>query len=161
MLAAIDDIHHRHGHRVHARSAIQVGDVCVQRHALGLSGSLGSGQGYGKDGVGAQGGFVLGTVEGNHRQVEGFLVSCIFTQQQVADRAIDVGHGLQHALAQVTALVAITQFQRFTRTGGGTGRRAGAAHDAAFENYIGFHSRVTTGIENLTAFDVDDLCHCV
>ena len=161
MLAAVDDVHHRNGHRVDAWSAIQIGDVRVQRHALGLSSSLGRSQGHSEDGVGTQGSFVLSTVEGNHRQVEGLLVGGIFAQQQVADRAIDISHGLQHTLAQVTALVAITQFQRFTRTGGGTGRRAGAADDTPVENYISLHSRVTTGVENLTAFDVDDLCHCV
>ena len=131
----------------------------VQRHALGLGGSLGGGQGHGEDGVGAQLGLVLGTVQLNHGTVQGLLVGRVLAQQQVADRAVDVGHGLQYALAQVTALVAITQFQRFARTGGSTGRRAGAADDAVFEDYIGFYGGVATGVENLTALDVDDLCH--
>src|SRR5690606_18798025 len=95
VLAAVNDVHHRYWHRVNARSAVQVGNVCVQRHALGLSGSLGRSQGYGEDGVGTQSGFVLGTVEGNHRQVESLLVSGILTQQQVADWTIDVGYSLQ------------------------------------------------------------------
>ncbi|MNR01396.1 hypothetical protein D3C85_1172000 [compost metagenome] len=133
----------------------------VQRQVVVLGGGFGGGQGHREDGVGAQRGLVLGTVEGDHRAVQGLLVERILAQQQLANRAVDVGHGLEHALAQITALVAITQFQRFTRTGGSTGRCAGAADDAVVENHVGFHSRVATGIENLTAFDVDDLCHCV
>ena len=161
VFTAVDDVHHRHRHRVDARSTVKVGDVCVQRHALGLGSGFGGGQGYGENGVSAKRGLVLGAVEFDHGAVESLLVKGVFTQQQVADRAIDVGYGLEHALAQVTALVAITQFQRFTRTGGSTGRRAGAADDTAFEDYIGFYGGVATGVENLTALDVDDFCHRV
>ena len=160
MFATVDDVHHRYRHRVHARRAVQVSDVRVQRHAFGLGSGLGRGQGYGEDGVGTQRRFVLGSVEGDHRAVQALLVDRVFAQQQVTDRAVDVANGLQYALAQVTALVAITQFQRFARTGGSTGRRTGAADDAVVEDYIRFYRRITTGVENLTAFDVDDFCHC-
>ncbi|MNE43634.1 hypothetical protein D3C80_1378200 [compost metagenome] len=132
----------------------------VQRHALGLGCSLGGGQGHGEDRVGAQNGLVLGTVQLDHRLIQRFLLDRVLAQQQLADRAVDVGHGLQHALAQITALVAITQFQRLARTGGSTGRRAGAADDAVVEDHVGFYGRVTAGIQDLTAFDVDDFCHC-
>src|SRR5690606_39512061 len=63
---------------------------------------FGGSQGDGQDGVGAELGFVLGTVEVDHRAVEGLLVQRAFAQQQVTDRAVDVGHGLQNAFAQVT-----------------------------------------------------------
>src|SRR5690606_34933216 len=102
VFAAVDDVHHRHRHGVDARGAVQIGDVHIQRHALGLGGSLGGSQGDGQDGVGAELGFVLGTVEVDHRAVEGLLVQRAFAQQQVTDRAVDVGHGLQNAFAQVT-----------------------------------------------------------
>ncbi|MNE33035.1 hypothetical protein D3C80_1266770 [compost metagenome] len=160
VLAAVDDVHHRHRHGVLARSAVQFGDVGVQRNALGLGSGLGGGQGHGEDGVGTQLAFVLGTVQLDHRAVEGFLVGSILAQQQVADRAIDVGHGFQHALAQVTALVAITQLQCLAGTGGCTGRRASAADNAVLEDHIGFDGGVATGVQNLAALDVDDLCHC-
>src|SRR5690606_5583512 len=66
MLAAVDDVHHRHRHGVDAGGAVQVGDVGIQGHALGLGGGLGGGQGHGQDGVGAQLGLVLGTVQLDH-----------------------------------------------------------------------------------------------
>ncbi|MNF89651.1 hypothetical protein D3C84_721840 [compost metagenome] len=160
VLATVDDVHHRNRHRVDTRGAVQVGDVSVQRQVLVVSGSLGGGQGHGEDGVGAQAAFVLGTVQLDHDAIEGFLVNRVFTQQRGADRAIDVGHGLQYTFAQVTALVAITQLQRFARASGSTGRRAGAADDAVVEKHVRFDSGIATGVENFTTFDVDDFCHC-
>ncbi len=160
VFAAVDDVHHRHRHRILARGAIEVGDVRIQRHALGLGSGLGSRQGHGEDRVGAELGLVLSTVELDHRVVQGLLIGRILAQQQIANRPVDVAHGLQHALAQVAALVAIAQFQSLARTGGCTGRRAGAADDAVIEDHIGFHGGVATGVENFTPLDVDDLCHC-
>jgi hypothetical protein len=43
--------------------ASQVGNVTVQRHSLGSSGSLGSSHGHTQDGVGAQLGLVLGAIK--------------------------------------------------------------------------------------------------
>ena len=77
----------------------------------------------------------------------------------VTDGAIDIGDGLEHALAQITALVAITQFQRFARTGGGAGGCAGAAHDAAFQNHIRLDGRIAARVQNLTSLDINDFCH--
>ncbi|MCY1436209.1 hypothetical protein D9M71_523260 [compost metagenome] len=132
----------------------------VQRQVLILGSGFGSGQGHSQDSVGAQIGLVLGTVQLDHGVVEGFLVNRVFAQQQIADRAVDVGDSFQYAFAHVTALVAITQLQRFARASGSTGRRARAADDAVVEQYVRFYGGVTTRIENFTTFDVDDFCHC-
>jgi len=134
--------------------------VSIQRQVLVLGSSLGSGQGDGEDSVSAQATFVFGAVELDHRVVQSFLVQRILAQQQVTDRAVNVGYSLEYTLAQVTALVAITQFQRFARTGRSTGRRAGATDDAVIEKHVGFDGGVATGVENFTTFDVDDFCHC-
>src|SRR5690606_41336445 len=83
----------------------------------------------------------------------------VLAQQQIANRAVDVADRLQHALAHVTALVAIAQLQRLARTGGRTGRRTGAADYAVIEDNVRFHGGVATGVENCTPFDVVDLCH--
>ncbi|MNI16248.1 hypothetical protein D3C73_695750 [compost metagenome] len=160
VLAAVDDVHHRNRHRVDTRGAVQVGDVSVQRQVLVLCCCLGRGQGNGEDRVGAQGTFVFSTVELDHCQIERFLVAWVHAFQQVADRTVDVGYGLQNALAQVTALVAIAQLERLTRASGSTGRRAGTADDAVVEKHVRFHGGIATGVENFTTFDVDDFSHC-
>ncbi len=159
VLTTVDDVHHRHRHGVDAGGAVQVGDVRVQRHALGLCSSLGSSQGNSQDGVGAQSSLVLGAVQLDHRAVQLGLSGRITANQQLADGAIDIGNSLEHALAQITALVAITQFQRFARTGGGAGGCASAAHDAAFQNHVRFNGGVTARVQNLTALDINDFCH--
>src|SRR5690606_17740027 len=143
VLTAVDDVHHRHRHAVLAGGAVEVGNVRVQRHALGLGGGLGGGQGYSEDRVGAQLGLVLGTVQFDHRAVQACLVQRITAGQQFTDRAVDVGHGLEHTLAHVAALVTVTQLQRFARAGGGAGGGTGTANDATFQNHIRFNGRVT------------------
>ncbi len=160
VLAAIDDVHHRHRHRILAGGAIQVGDVRIQRYALGLCSCLGGCQGHGEDGIGAQLGLVLGTVQLDHRLVQRLLVDRVLAQQQVTDRTVDVGYGVQHALAQVTTLVAVAQLERLARTRGGAGRCTSTANNAVVQDHVGFHCRVAAGIEHLTSLDIDDLCHC-
>src|SRR5690606_25316364 len=66
VLTTVDDVHHGQRHGVDTRGAVQLGDVGVQRHAFGSSGSFGVGQGNSQDGVGAELGFVFGTVEVDH-----------------------------------------------------------------------------------------------
>src|SRR5690606_20473650 len=159
VLATVDDVHHRHRHAVLAGGAVQVGNVRVQRHALGLGGGLGGSQGHGEDGVGAQLGLVLGTVQFDHGAVQTFLIQGITADQQLADGTIDVGNRLEYALAQVTALVAVTQFQCFAGAGGGAGGGTGAAEDAAFQNHVCFNGRVTARVQYFTTLDFNDLRH--
>jgi hypothetical protein len=96
----------------------------------------------------------------NHHVVQSLLVDRILAQQCVADGAVDVGDCLQHAFAHVTALVAVAQFQGFTRSRGGTRGRAGATDDAIVEQDVSFDGRVAARIKHFTTFDVDDFCHC-
>src|SRR5690606_5302416 len=159
VLTTVDDIHHRHRHAVLAGCAVQIGNVCIQRHALGLGSGLGSGQGDRENGVGAQLGFVLGTIQLNHGAIQTGLIQRITADQQFTDGTIDIGNGFQYALAQVAALVAIAQFQRFTGTGGGTGGGTGTAEDAAFQNHIRFNGRVTARVQYFTTLDFNDLRH--
>ncbi len=135
--------------------------MSVELDALGLRCRLGSRQRDGKNRVGTQRFLVLGTVQRQHGIVQRALVECIHAHEALADRAIDGFDCLQHALAQITALVAITQFQRFTRTGGGTGRSAGTGALATLQHDLGLYGRVTTGIEHLKGADFDDIGHLV
>ena len=56
------------------------------------------------------------------------------------DLGVDVLHGLQHALAAVAALVAVAQLDRLAAAGRGARGHRGAAHDARFEQHVGFHA---------------------
>ena len=89
-----------------------------QRQArIGCS-SLSCRQRHGQQGVGAQAAFVVGAIQIDHAGIDSTLCCGIQTQHRLAQCTVDVGHGLAYALAQVTLLIAITQFDGFTRAGG-------------------------------------------
>ncbi len=142
VFATVDDVHHRHGHAVLAGSAVQIGDMSVERHALRLGSSFCRGQRYSQNGVRAQAGLVLGAIELDHGTVQALLIDSILTHQQIPDRSVDVGYGFEYALTHIAALVTITQFQCFARARGCARGGAGATDDAAVQNDVCFYGRV-------------------
>ena len=67
--------------------------------------------------------------------------------------------GLQHALAQVALLVAVTQLHRLVRACRGAGGNGGAAHGAVFQRHIHLDGRIAAAVEDLASVDVDDRGH--
>jgi hypothetical protein len=112
--AAVDDVHHRHG-QLHAAHAAE---VAVQRQAGFFGGGAGHGHGDGQHGVGAQAALVVGAVQVDQGLVEEGLLGGVQAQHGFGDFGVDVLDGLEHALAQVAALVAVTQLDGFARAGG-------------------------------------------
>ena len=80
-------------------------------------------------------------------------------EQRVENLAIDGGHGLQHALAEIARLVAIAQLDRFMRAGRCARGHRGPAERAVFEHDIDFDSGVAARIEDLAGVNVDDGGH--
>ena len=159
MFAAVEDVHHRHRHGVLARLAVELGDVGVERHALLGCRCLGRGQRDGENRVGAQACLVVGAIQRQHGVVESALIAGIHAQEALADLAVDGVDGLQHALAQIARLVPVAQFQRFTRAGGSTAGRTGAARDAAAQRDLCLDGGVAAGIEYFEGADINDLSH--
>ncbi|KAG1530709.1 hypothetical protein G6F50_017132 [Rhizopus delemar] len=77
----------------------------------------------------------------------------------ISVRSTKVFNGAQHALAQITALVAIAQLDGFAGARGGAGRHGRAAHGAGFQQHITFHGGVAARIQNLAANDIVDCTH--
>ena len=153
--AAIDHVHHGHrqGHRCRAAK------VTVKRQARLLGRRLGHSHRYGQHGVCPEAGFVLGAIQIDQHLVDEGLLAGIQAHKGLGDFGVDVLHSLQHALAQVAALVAIAQFNGLTRAGGcATGHR-GAAHDTAFQQHIALDRGIATAIDHFTANQVNDCCH--
>ena len=152
VLATVDDVHHRHRHlhRAHATK------ITVERQAGFLGSRLGHGHRHGQHGIGAETRLVVGTVEIDHGLVDEGLFLRIEADDGFGNLGIDVLDCLQDALAEVTAGVAVTQFDGFARTGGSTGRHGGAAHDAAFQQHVCFDRGIAAGIENLSGDDIND-----
>ena len=100
-------------------------------------------------------------VEFDHGAVDGDLVFGVHAGQRVEDLAVDGGHGLGHALAEVARLVAIAQFHRLMCARRGAGGHRGPAHGAVFQHDIHFDGRVAAAIEDFAGGDVDDGGHFV
>ncbi len=155
MRAAVDHVHHRHG-QLHAAHAAQ---VAVQRQAGLFCGGAGHGHGDGQHGVGAQAALVVGAVQVDQRLVQEGLLGGVQAQHGLGDLGVDVLDGLEHALAQVAALVAVAQFDGFAAAGGGSGGHGRAAHHARFQQHVALDGGVAAAVQHFAADDINDGTH--
>ena len=121
--AAVEHVHHRHRQHVGVGAA----DVAVQRQLELVGRGLGHGERHAEDGVGAEAGLVVGAVEVDQRPVDAALVERVEADDGVGDLAVDVGDGVEHALA-AEAVAAVAQLDRLERPGRGAGRDDRPAH---------------------------------
>ena len=154
VLATVEHVHHRHGQHV----GVDAADVAVERHGQLVGGGLGDGERHAEDGVGAEAALVVGAVELDEHAVDVALVEGVEAHEGVVDLVVDVGDGVEHALAAVAGL-AVAQLDRLERTGGGARRDDGPAGGAGLEDDLDLDGGVATGVEDLTAGDVLDDAH--
>ncbi len=109
MLATVDDVHHRHRHLHRAAAA----EITVQRQTGFFCCRFGNCHRYCQHGVGAQAALVFSAVEIDQGAVQERLFAGIQAHDGFGNFSIDMLASLQHALAAVTALVAVAQFDRF------------------------------------------------
>ena len=70
MLAAVHDIHHGHRDGHFISGAGKLSDVLIKWHLAGASVGLGGGEGNGENSIGAEAGFILGTIKIAHDLVD-------------------------------------------------------------------------------------------
>ena len=155
MHAAIDDVHHRHRQRPRRGAA----DITIERHVEGFGGRLGAGQRDAENGVGPEPALVRRAVEIDHDLVDLDLLLDRPVAQRLEDFAVDGFDRLLHALAEIARLVAVAQFDRLMRAGGGAGGHRGAADRAVLQHHIDLDGGIAAAIENFAADDVDDGGH--
>ena len=68
-------------------------------------------------------------------------------------------HGLEHAFAEVTLLVAVAQLDRFARAGGRARGHGRASHDTGIQNHIGFNRGIAAGIDDFAPDDFNNATH--
>ena len=85
--------------------------------------------------------------------------STAMSLERLEDLAVDGGDGLLHALAEVAGLVAVAQFDRLMRAGGGARGHGRAADRAVFQHDIDLNRGIAAAVENFAADDVDDGGH--
>ena len=85
--------------------------------------------------------------------------STAMSLERLEDLAVDGLDRLLHALAEIARLVAVAQFDRLMRAGGGARRHRRAADRAVFQHHIDLDGGIAAAIENFAADDVDDGGH--
>ena len=155
MLAAVDDVHHRHGQHMRRYSA----EVRPQRHPSRISRGLGHCHTGTENSVRAKRSFVAAAIKCNHRHIDVALILSIHFAKQISDLAVNCINCLGHALAHVAGRVTIAQFHSLMSACRCSGRHRGAAHAAIFQQDIDFDRRVAPGIKNFAAVNVDDSSH--
>ena len=155
VLAAIDDVHHRHRQGAGKHTA----DMAVERDAEVGRRRLGDRERDRQHRIGAEARLVGRAVQLDHRLVDLDLVEDVHAGDGVEDLALDIADGLEHALAAVAGLVAVAQFHRLMRAGRGAGGDDGVAARAAVEHHLGLDGRVAAGVEDFTGDDVGDGGH--
>ena len=136
--ATVDDVHHG-GRQLHETGATE---VTVQRQAGFFSSSTRTRHGDGQNGIGTQTALVFSAIKLNQGIVDKALLFNIQADDGFGDFGIDVLNCLQHALAQVTCGIAVTQLHGFLGAGRGTGGDGSTANHAGFQQNISFYGRV-------------------
>ncbi len=154
VLAAVEDVHHRHGQHVGGGAA----EVAVEREAALVRRRVGVGEGDGQDGVGAQPALVLRAVQLDHRAVHRTLVEGVLAGEAIGDLAVDVLHRLEDALTAVPAL-AVSELVGLVDAGAGARGHGRAAVGSRGEEDLRFEGRVTARVQDLASVNADDFAH--
>ena len=107
---------------------------------------MGTGQRYAEDGVRTEVALRGGAVQRDHRFVDADLVGYGHTENQ-------------YSLAAVTALIAVTQFERLVFARRCSRRHGRTAESAAGGGYFDFDGRIPAGIQDLSGMNTYNLTH--
>ena len=155
MRAAVQHVQHGRGQD----AGVDAAEIAIERNLQRLRHGAGCSHRDGENRVRAQLAFVRRAVERDHGLVDQPLVGGIHAFQFGRDHGFNVGHGLQHALAEVMALVAVAQFHGLMLAGGSARRHDGAAQRAALQNYVCFHGGISARVKNFARANRNNLSH--
>ena len=153
---AVDDVHHRNGQRLGVCSA----DIAIKRHAEVVGGSAGHGQRHAENGVSTQLRLGLRAVEGYHGLVDAHLIGHVHADNGGSDHLVYVLDGVQNALAQITALVAVTKFEGLVLARRCAARNGCAAECAGYGTYFDLDGRIASRVEDLSCVNLYNLHSC-
>lgn len=125
--------------------------VVVERQAQIRGRGPRAGHGNAEHGVGSQTGLVVSAVQVDKTVVDLHLAQHVQADDRVGYFAVDMLHGLGHALAAVTFFVAVTHFQSFAAAGGCPGRHGGAGALPGLQAHLHFHGGIAAGIQYFSA----------
>ena len=136
------------------RAARERGEVCVERDAGGRGRGTRHGHRHAEHGVGAEPALGRRAVERHQHAVEIALIERP-AHDRLGDLAVDVRHGLSHALAEIARLVAVAQLERLALARGGARGHGGASQMRAGPD-VHFHRGVAARVENFASVNACD-----
>ena len=97
-----------------------------------------------------------GAVGRDHRAVEPDLVGRVAADDDLGQRAVDVGDGLGDAFAEVARLVAVAELDRLVDAGAGPRGDGRPAERAVGQDHIDLDGRVAAAVQDLAPADLGD-----
>ena len=150
--AAVENVHHRNGEL----GALNAAEESVKRDIESGSRSSCTSDRNCKYSVCAELGLVLGAVELDHLLIYCVCVACVHTDKSVCDNVIDVVNCLLYALAEVSALIAVTQLKSLKFTGGSAAGSGSSCNSTVCKLYLSFNGRISSGVEYFSSLYVYD-----
>ena len=156
--AAVQNVHHRNRQTCAGNAAQET----IQRNIQCSCCCSCSSDGNCQDRICAQLGLVLCAVCCDHCLVHSVQVRGIHASDSLVNDGVDVFNCLGHALAQITCLVAVTQFQRLEFAGGCAAGCSTSCGSTVNQSHFRLNGRVSSGIQNFSANNLFDLqvIHC-
>ena len=103
--------------------------------------------------------FIRRAVERDHGRIQQSLIGGIHADQLRRENALDIFNRLQHSLAQVVALVAVTKFDGLMLSGRSAAGHRGAAHRAVRQHHVRFYRRVAARVQNFARVNRRNFSH--
>ncbi len=153
--SAVDDVHERDRQRVRTVPT----EPAIERELGLVRGRLGGGERAAEDGIRPEPALPAGSVQVDEDAIERCLVGGVETRQRLGHLAVDVGNGLQNALAQVRRAIAVPKLDCFVLTGRRARWNCRATERSRGEADIDLDGRVASRVEDLAAVHVDDGAH--
>jgi hypothetical protein len=150
--AAVEHVEHRHGQE----PGVHAAEVAVEGLTRAPRCGARDGQGDPEDGVGAEAGLVLRTVEFAECRVERGLLARGTSDDGGGDDVLDVRDGAGYPFATEAILVAITKLDGLARPGGRARRDRGAPEAAVAQTYIDFDRGIAPRVQDLTRMKARD-----
>ena len=155
MLAAVYNVHHRHGQHMRVDAA----DIAIERQTTRVCGGFGNRQADAQYRIGTQICLVVGSIEIDHYRINIFLVLGIEIGQRSRYWSVDRFDRLQHAFAHIARHISVAFLGGFIRSGRCARGHCRTTKAAVLQQYINFDSRVASAVENFTGVNFKDGGH--
>jgi hypothetical protein len=155
MGTTVQDVHHRK----RQFPGVYAANIAVEGQTECLCRSLGNSDGNTEDRICPEITFEFSPVQFDHAQIYAGLIGCVHPDDLIRDLGVHIVDCGENSFSQVSSGVAVSQFQGFPLTRGGSRWYGCPAHYPGLQQYFYFQSRVASRIENLPCIHISNCAH--